>query len=173
MKINLVTNLNKGNIVECIRLWSLQKTLKKRDFYVKIIDIVNSGTESLGNEDSDYVHTLFPNYIPVTQYQELVRELDNDGLCIVTGESVWKSKAMDQAGKSLLLKNVAKSGKFAYNVGTAHTQYSFLEKNIMKFYLKGFHSISVSTESDQETLSEVYKNEIAMTCDNVLLLRAS
>lgn len=172
MKINLVTSLNKGDMLECIRLWSLQKTLKKRDFYVKIIDIVNSEAEGLNNEGHNFVHTLFPNYVPVTQYQEFEREVNNGGLCIVTGGHVWKTKELNKAGKSLLLKNVAKAGKYAYNVGTAHTQYSFLEKQIMKSYLKRFCSVSVSKEADKEIISQVYKDHIDVICDNVLLLRA-
>lgn len=169
MKINLVTSLNKQDILECIRLWSLQKTLKKRDFYVKIIDI--AGKNTVASHENDFVQSLFPNYISLAKPQDLARELDNGGLCMVTGIDVWKSKEISKAGKAILLKNIANPNKYAYNIGIAGTQYSFLEKAMVKKYFAEFKGITVLKEEDKKYISEFYDGDIEVLCDNVLLLR--
>ena len=52
MKVNLVTSLDKKDILDCLRLWSLQKTLLKRDFEVEIVDV--KGEESnLGRSERE------------------------------------------------------------------------------------------------------------------------
>lgn len=169
MKINLVTSLNRQNILECIRLWSLQKTLKKRDFYVKIIDIAQEDTKV--HPGKDFVSSLFPNYISLENPKDLARELDNGGLCIVTGMDVWKSKDINKMGKAVLLKNSKNPNKYAYNVGVAGTQYSFLEKAIVKRYFSEFQKITVCKEEDKKQLSNFYDGDIEVLCDNVFLLR--
>ena len=149
MNINLVTSWNKKDILECLRLWSLQKTLKKRDFYVKIVDVKDKEDEKLTGSEIESFQALFPNYTVITSYHDFMRELENGGLNIVTGEGVWRSKLVSSVGKALLLKGI-ETEKYAFNVGVSQTEFSFLEKNIVKQYLKGFTGISVSKEENKK-----------------------
>lgn len=172
MKINLVTSLNKKDILECLRLWSLQKTLKKRDFYVKIVDVKDTEDEKLTGSEIESFQALFPNYTAIASHHDFMREVENGGLNIVTGERAWQSRLVSNVGKALLLKG-AETEKYAFNVGVGQTEYSFLEKNIVKQYFNDFTGISVSKEENKKYLSSFYEKDVEQICDSTLLLRAN
>ena len=170
MKINIVTSLDRKDVLECLRLWSLQNTLKKRDFYVQIIDVQPEAVEVSKNEKESF-QQLFPNYTSVSSHQELKDLLENGGMALVTGDKVWKSKTVTGAKKALVLKGI-KTDKVAYNVGVDGTEYGFLEKGSLKKCISEFSHISVSKKEDQDFLSQFTDKEIPVLCDNTLLLRS-
>lgn len=169
MKVNVVTSLDRKDVLECLRLWSLQKTLKKRDFYVQIIDVQTEAVE-ISKAEKESFQELFPNYTSVSSHQELASLLENGGMTFVTGDKVWKSKTVSLAKKALVLKGI-KTRKIAYNVGVDGTEYGFLEKGSMKKYIGEFEHISVSSKEDKDALSQYSDKEIPVLCDNTLLLR--
>lgn len=168
MKVNLVTSIREDDQLECLRLWSLIKTFKKRDCYVKVINVLD--TEKV-DQDSEDLRAMFPNYMEITTKEQLASELQNGGVSIVTGEGVWKAKDVSKAGKALLLKGID-GKKYAYNVGLEGTKYSFFESFVVRAYLKQFEGITVSNNNDKKYLSALAKDEVAELCDNTLLLRA-
>ena len=171
MKVNLVTSLDKKDILDCLRLWSLQKNLLKRDFEVEIIDV--KGEEfNLGRSERESFQQLFPNYTTVSSHQELVSKLGNDGMTIVTGTKAWKAKMINHAKKALVLKGI-ETTKYAYNVGVEGTEYGLLEKGSIKKLIQEFDSIAVSKSEDQKYLSQYYDKDIVLLCDNTLLLRTN
>lgn len=172
MKVNLVTSLEKKDVLECLRLWSLQRTFQKRDYDVQIVDIAADEKASIGKMEKNSVTQLFPNYIHVSSHQELESVMNNDGINVVTGTKVWKTKTISRVKKALVLKDIPNK-KYAYNVGVANSEYGIFEKNAVKKFIHDFELVTVMKGEDKNYLSQYYKKDIPLLCDNTLLLRAN
>lgn len=171
MNINLMTNLDRKDVLECLRLWSLQRTLQKRGFSVSVVDVTSEETE-LGRNEREPFAKMFPNYTSVSSHQDAESMLSHGGMTIVTGEKAWKSKSISQAKKAIILKGID-TEKNAYNVGVDGTEFSFLEKGSMKKCIGEFNFISVSKPEDKECLVQFTDKDISLICDNTLLLRSN
>ncbi|SES80168.1 Coenzyme F420 hydrogenase/dehydrogenase, beta subunit C-terminal domain [[Clostridium] polysaccharolyticum] len=170
MKVNLVTSLDRKDVLECLRLWSLQRTLAKRDLEVQILDIEEK--TNMGRSEAEAFGELFPNYKRIASRQELEEALEEESLVFVTGVKAWKSRHAGAAKKALMLKGIDIE-KYAYNVGMDSSEYGLIEKGPIKKLIQEFKSISVSKPEDQKYLAGLYVKEIPLLCDNTLLLRTN
>lgn len=169
MNVNLVTNLDRKDILDCLRLWSLQRTLQKRGFSVSVVD-VKTEDDGLDRSEKEAFSKLFPNYVTISSQRDAESMLSHGELNIVTGGKVWSSKLIGQVKKAIILKGID-TKKVAYNVGVNGTEFSFLEKSSIRKCISEFTAVSVSKTEDKEYLGQYCSSDIATVCDNTLLLR--